>query len=95
MKWIEYVLGALGWLYEDQGLTEQAIARYTQAVDLIEAIQADIRLRSAQVAFAGQAANVAPYDRLVTLLAFQDPELVFYYAERARARSSINWGMNI
>lgn len=82
-----YMLGALGWLYEDQGRTEEAVARYARAVDLIEAIQADIRLRSGQVAFAGQAANVVPYDRLVTLLASSDPESAFNYAERARARS--------
>ncbi|MBN1283794.1 MAG: tetratricopeptide repeat protein [Anaerolineae bacterium] len=80
------ILADLGALYEAWGKPDRAIEYYKEAVDVIEAIHADIRLEGAQTAFGAQ--HTATYDRLVRLLAAAgDPTAAFTYTERGRART--------
>ncbi|MBN1285819.1 MAG: tetratricopeptide repeat protein [Anaerolineae bacterium] len=81
------ILHSLGALYEAWRRPVDAVAYYAQAVDLIEAIHADIGFQSGQRTFGSQDISVIPYDRLVALLFDSEPARAFEYAERGRART--------
>lgn len=76
----------LGWALERQGNLSAAVEEYTQAIELIERVHFDIRLRQGQIAFAED--NVRPYHRLFAYYyETGDFERAFEYAERSRART--------
>ena len=82
-------LASLAALYEKSGDRKNALAAYREAIDAVEAVQSHLRLD--QLVASWSSAQAPLYARAIGLFRDLDqPDLAFQYAERARARTSLN-----
>ncbi|NES00730.1 MAG: CHAT domain-containing protein, partial [Symploca sp. SIO1B1] len=82
-------LSNIGFSYENQGKTAQAIDFYQQAIKVRESIQGNIKVSELKASFASQ--QVGAYERLINLYVDQGNfEAAFNYTERAKARAFLD-----